>query len=72
MRTTINIDANLVSELVRVTGEKDRGKAVNTALAEFLRRRRLEELRSLRGNIEIEDNLDELEQLELDKMRRQP
>ena len=70
MRTTINLDETLISEVMCETGQRDKGKAVNAAMAEFLRRRALEQLRALRGNIEIEDNLDELKRLELEKMRR--
>jgi hypothetical protein len=70
MRTTLNIDEKLLEEVLCETGEKDKGRAVNAALAEFIRRRRLEDLRALRGTIDIEDNLDELERLELEKMRK--
>ncbi len=70
MRTTINIDEKLLEEVLCETGEKNKGKAVNTALADFIRRRRLEALRSLRGTIDIEDNLAELERLELEKMQK--
>ncbi len=70
MRTTINLDEKLLSEVLCATGEKDKGKAVNRAMREFIRRRRLEDLRALRGKIEIEDNLDELERMELEKMRK--
>ena len=70
MRTTLNIDPKLLAEVICETGEKDKGRAVNAALAEFIRRKRLEELRALRGKIEIEDNLDELKRLELEKMAK--
>lgn len=70
MRTTINIDEKLLAEALKVTGEKNRGRVVNRALEEMIRRRRLAELRSLRGAIDIEDNLAELERLELEKMRK--
>lgn len=70
MRTTLNIDKNLLEDVLSATGEKDKGRAVNRALAEFIRLRRLDQLRALRGKIDIEDNLDELERAELEKMRR--
>jgi Arc/MetJ family transcription regulator len=69
MRTTLNIDEALLEEVICLTGESDKGKAVNEALAEFVRRHKLEELRSLRGKINILDNLDEMRELELKKMR---
>ena len=70
MRTTINLNERLLEEVVCMTGEKDKGRAVNKAMAEFIRLRRLDQLRALRGKIDIEDNLDELERAELEKMRR--
>lgn len=70
MRTTINLDEKLLEEVVCMSGEKDKGRAVNAALAEYIRRRRLQQLRALRGKIDLVDNLDELKRLELEKMRR--
>lgn len=70
MRTTLEIDSKLVQEVAALTGEKNKGKAVNIALAAFVRRKRLEELRSLAGTIELVDNLKELEELEIKEMAR--
>lgn len=70
MRTTLNIDEKLLEYVLCETGEKDKGRAVNAALAEFVRLRRLDALRELRGKIDIVDNLDELKELELKKMRK--
>ena len=36
MRVTLNIDEELIAEVVRLTGEKTKSKAVNKALAEVL------------------------------------
>lgn len=71
MRTTLNLDAGLVDEVTKLTGEKNRGKAVNRAMEEFVRRQKIEKLIGLRGRIEIVDNLDELKALELEKMKKQ-
>lgn len=53
MRTTLNIDEKLLEEVVCETGEKDKGKAVNAALTEFMRLRNLDKLRSLRGKLDL-------------------
>lgn len=65
MRTTLDVDQRLLDEVVALTGEKNRGRAVNEALSEFVRRRKIEDLIALAGNIDYEDNLAELRELEL-------
>jgi len=70
MRTTLDIDKKLLEEVVALTGEKNRGKAVNTALEDYIRRRKIEELRKLSGKIDLIDNWRELEELELEELRR--
>lgn len=49
MRTTINLDERLVSEVMRETGEKSKGRAVDRAMEEFLRQRAKKRLLSARG-----------------------
>jgi len=70
MRTTMDVDEKLIEEVVALTREKSKSRAVNRALAEYIRRRRLEELRALAGKIDLVDNLKELEELELKEMGR--
>lgn len=65
MRTTLNIDEKLLAEVLCETGEKDKGKAVNAALAEFIRRKKLDKLLALRGKIDIEDKWEEWEEAEM-------
>jgi len=71
MRTTINLDPHLVHEVMKTTGERDRGKAVNRALEEFVRRTKIEKLIALAGHIEFEDHSDEWKAAELEKMKKQ-
>ena len=49
MRTTLNIDEKLLEEVLCETGERDKGRAVNAALAEFIRRKKIERLLASRG-----------------------
>lgn len=44
MRTTLNIDSKLLETVVQATGEKNKSKAVNAALKEFIRRKRVQEM----------------------------
>lgn len=65
MRTTMNLDDRLVSELMDVTGAKSRTEAIHRAIAELIRRKKLEELKALSGKVRIADNWRALEAAEL-------
>lgn len=64
MRTTLDVDPSLLEAVVALTKERNKGRAVSKALEEFVRRKRMEELRAMAGKIEMVDNLKELEELE--------
>ena len=70
MRTTLDVDADLLDAVVDTTGERSKSKAVNKALEEYIRRKRVAELREIAGNIALVNNLRELEALELKEMER--
>ena len=70
MRTTLDVDPQLLEEAERITGEISASKVVNTALRELIRRQKLKELRELLGTMKLEDNWRELEEQELEEMRR--
>jgi Arc/MetJ family transcription regulator len=70
MRTTVDIDPNLLEEVERIAGEKTLSKAVTRALEDYVRRRRIEELIALAGKVDIEENWREIEELELAKMKK--
>ena len=59
MRTTLNIDAKIIEETVNITGISSKSKAVGVALADWVRRKRIEALRGMRGKVEISDDLEE-------------
>jgi Arc/MetJ family transcription regulator len=48
-RTTMNVDPELVERVVRETGERNKGRAIDKALEEFLKLRAKERLLALRG-----------------------
>ena len=68
MRTTLNIDPGLLDQVVETTGERTKTRAVTKALEEYVRRRKVGELREIAGNVDLVDNLRELESLELTAM----
>lgn len=64
MRTTLDIDKKLLETVVALTGEKSKSKALNKALEEYIRERRIEELRAMLGTIDLVDNWYELRHME--------
>ena len=64
MRTTINVPDSVLGELMRLTGTKTRTEAVNVALSEWMRWKRLSRLISLRGKLDFEGDVDALRALE--------
>jgi len=52
MRTTLDIDANLIEKVVKTTGASSKKKAIEIAMKEFLRAKRRKELSDLIGNYE--------------------
>jgi Arc/MetJ family transcription regulator len=71
MRTTVDVDDKLLAEAEEILGEKSPSKAVNFALRELVRRRKLDRLRSWIGRGDLIDNWREMEELELEEMREQ-
>ncbi len=67
MRTTITIDDTIFGELMRFTRAKTRTEAINRALAEWVRRQKIEKLKALRGKLPIEGDLDGLRRLEIEE-----
>ena len=70
MRTTINLDPELLAEVLEDTGEGSRGRALNKVMAEYLRRRKVDKLLSLRGKLDVRDEWEKWEEEELEDMKR--
>lgn len=64
MRTTLDIPEPLIEEARDLLGFKSKTDTVILALRELVRRRRVEELKSLFGSIDLD--------LDLDESRRRP
>jgi Arc/MetJ family transcription regulator len=56
MRTTLNLDDELVQELMKATRAKTKTDAIHQAISDTIRRKKLDKLKSLSGKIRI--NLD--------------
>lgn len=65
MRTTLNIDDNLISKLIIITNEKSKTKAITIAIKDFIKKKKIEKIISFQGKLSIEDNWQEIEKEEL-------
>jgi Arc/MetJ family transcription regulator len=66
MRTSVTLDDEMFEELMEITDETNRTRAVQTAVEHFVRAARLDRLRSLKGKVATLDN-EEIETGELDE-----
>ncbi len=68
MRTTITLEDEVVSDLMKFTGAPTKTGAVNRALADWVRRKRIERLKEFKGKLRFETAVEELRQLEVDEL----
>ncbi len=57
MRTTLNVPQDLMEEALRITRFRSKTDVIIYSLKELIRRKRLEELKDLKGKIDIEIDL---------------
>lgn len=60
MRTNIEIDDNLMSEVLKATGLKTKREAVELGLRTLVRLRKQENIRNFRGKLNWEGDLDSM------------
>ena len=64
MRTTIDINEDLISDVMKKAGVRTKKDAIVTALKDYLKHQKVEELKSLIGNFETFDlTLDDLKKM---------
>lgn len=54
MRTTLNIDDELLTSVMEETGAPTRTEAVRHALEDFIRRKKIEKLMALKGKVKFD------------------
>ena len=64
MRTTLNLNDRLIAELKRVSGARTKTEAIHIAAREYIYRRTVEKIKSLRGKVPLADNWKSLRELE--------
>jgi Arc/MetJ family transcription regulator len=65
VRTTLDLDADLIKELMTVTKAKTKTEAIHLGISEFLRRKRIEGLLALEGKLHLDLDWREQEEREL-------
>jgi Arc/MetJ family transcription regulator len=60
MRTTINVSDRVMEEIMEYTSARTRTDAVNQALIEWTRARRIDAMRAMRGKVVWEGDLDQI------------
>ncbi len=60
MRLSVTLDPDLVEEAVRVSGARSKREAIEAALKEFIRRRRLARMIERGGKVALALSLDDL------------
>jgi len=65
MRTTVNLRDDIFDELMRLTQERTRTSAVNKALAEWVRWKKIAAIKALRGKLRVEGDIETLREREI-------
>ena len=64
MRTTIDVNEDLINDVMKKAGVRTKKDAIVTALTDYLRHKKVEELKGLIGNYESFDlTLDDLKKM---------
>jgi hypothetical protein len=64
MRATVTMEKDLLERLVKETNAKTKASAVKQAINEYLRRRKVDKIRSLKGKLEFDLEAEELRHYE--------
>ena len=64
MRTTLNIDDELLEQVMQFTESSNRSEAVRIALKSYIRQQEIRQMQAMRGTIDIDDTWRELRALD--------
>lgn len=70
MRTTLDLQENLLDEVYTFFKTKTKTEAVNMALFDWIRMKRKQALLDLRGNLDIDDFTEILKQKEIGELKQ--
>jgi len=64
MRSTITIEKDILDELLKETKAKSKVSAVREAINEYLRRKKIERIKSMKGKLEFDLTAEEIRHYE--------
>jgi Arc/MetJ family transcription regulator len=65
MRSTVTIEKDVLDELVTATGAKSKSAAVKVIIDEYLRKRKVDNIMSMKGKLTFDLTADEIRHNEL-------
>lgn len=65
MRATLNIPDELIKEVLRLSGEKTKTKAIIVAIKEYIKEQKIKKLLSLKGKVHIDYDWQKEEEREI-------
>jgi len=60
MRATVTIDKDMLDQLLKETGAKSKATAVKRAIHEYLRRRKIDRIKSMKGKLRFDITANEI------------
>lgn len=69
MRTTVTMSDEVLTDLMRFSQAKTKTEAVNRAVEEWVRLRKIQELRSLRGTLSFDQGIEEIRKADIEELR---
>lgn len=69
MRTTVTMSDEVLTDLMRFSDAKTKTEAVNRAVEEWVRLRKIRELRSLRGRLSFDQGIEEIRRVDIEELR---
>ncbi len=64
MRATVTIEKDILDELLKETKAKNKATAVKKAIHEYLKRKKIEKIRSMKGKLDFDLTADEIRHYE--------
>ena len=64
MRATVTIEKDMLDDLLRETKARNKATAVKKVIREYLRRKKIEKIKSMKGKLEFDMTADEIRHYE--------
>ncbi|NQU65669.1 MAG: type II toxin-antitoxin system VapB family antitoxin [SAR324 cluster bacterium] len=68
MRTTLNLNEEVINQVIEITGIRNKSKAINNVLTEYVQDKQIKKLLKMKGNLHLDDNWKKLREMELDEI----